>query len=229
MFTFALFATAKNSSSMRARALVAALTTLRAGLTRGMSARGAAGGPNPVQKPDELVGVCTVASPVVVRAAPRQEVRAQNLPHRCSFCLIVDRAEERVLVQKRVAWKETYPSHFDPCPGGVMGPDEAFEENAARELAEEMGIVTGSALAPQPPEPLFDFWFEDATIRNWGRLFKVTFEGDLADLSLQDEEVESVSWMGRAELARLLDTGPVCPDAALACRRWLASSETGPP
>ena len=62
--------------------------------------------------------------------------------------------------------------------------------------------------------------------RNWGRLFKVTFAGDLADLSLQEEEVESVSWMGRAELARLLDTGPVCPDAAFACRRWLASGET---
>ena len=159
----------------------------------------------------------------------RATVRAQNLPHRCSYCLVVDAAQQHVLVQKRVAWKETYPSHFDPCPGGVMGPDETFEENAARELAEEMGIVAGSALAPQPPEPLFDFWFEDATIRNWGRLFKVTFEGDLADLSLQDEEVESVSWMGRAELARLLDTGPVCPDAALACRRWLASSETESP
>ena len=161
-----------------------------------------------------------------VRTETRATVRAQNLPHRCSYCLVVDATQQRVLVQKRVAWKETYPSHFDPCPGGVMGPDETFEENAARELAEEMGIVAGSALVPQPPEPLFDFWYEDATIRNWGRLFKVTFEGELADLSLQEEEVESVSWMGRAELARLLDTGPVCPDAAFACRRWLASSET---
>ena len=212
-----------------------------------------------VQKPAELVGVCTRESSAVVpsaakpatkghtvptspdlrrltltilsqvRTETRATVRAQNLPHRCSYCLVVDAAQQHVLVQKRVAWKETYPSHFDPCPGGVMGPGETFEENAARELAEEMGIVTGSALAPQPPEPLFDFWFEDATIRNWGRLFKVTFEGDLADLSLQDEEVESVSWMGRAELARLLDTGPVCPDAALACRRWLASGEAGSP
>ena len=24
-------------------------------------------------------------------------------------------------VQKRVAFKETYPSHFDPAPGGVVG------------------------------------------------------------------------------------------------------------
>lgn len=212
---------------MRARALVAALTTLRAGLTRGMSARGAAGGPNPVQKPDELVGVCTVASPVVVRAAPRQEVRAQNLPHRCSFCLIVDRAEERVLVQKRVAWKETYAGHHDPCPGGVMGPDETFEGNALRELEEEMGIVCGSTLAPQAPEPLFDFWYEDDKVRNWGRLVKVRFDGDLGDLALQASEVESVQWCTRDELAALLEAGPVSPDSAVAAARWLRETAGG--
>ena len=54
-----------------------------------------------------------------------------------------------------------------------MGPDESFEENAVRELEEEMGIVLGSALAPQPLEGLFDFWYEDKRIQTWGRLFKV--------------------------------------------------------
>ena len=157
-----------------------------------------------------------------VSTETRAVVRAQNLPHRCSFCLVFDGAEQRVLVQKRVAWKETYPSHYDPCPGGVMGPDETFEENAARELEEEMGIEIGSDLAPQPIEALFDFWYEDDRIRNWGRLFKVVFEGEVADLKLQEEEVESVAWMGKAELAELLETGPVCPDAAVACRRWCA-------
>merc|ERR1719159_708441 len=130
-----------------------------------------------VQKPDELVGVCSRESPAVQRTAPRAEVRSENLPHRCSYCLIMDSAEERVLVQKRVAWKETYPSHYDPCPGGVMGPDETFEENAIRELEEEMGIVVGSALAPEPLVPLFDFWFEDGLVREWGQLLKLRFDG----------------------------------------------------
>ena len=102
-----------------------------------------------------------------VRTETRAVVRAQNLPHRSSFCLVVDGAEQRVLVQKRVAWKETYPSHYDPCPGGVMGPEETFEENAERELAEEMGIVVGSPLVPRQPEAQFDFWFEDERIREW--------------------------------------------------------------
>ena len=147
-----------------------------------------------MQKPQELVGVCSRESHEVVDSATRGEVRRLNLPHRCSFCLIVDEEDSRVLVQKRVAWKETYPSHHDPCPGGVMGPNETFEENAVRELAEEMGIVVGSPLSPAPLEKLFDFWFEDERVRNWGRLMKVRWLGDLDDLVLQESEVDSVQW-----------------------------------
>ena len=174
-----------------------------------------------VQQPAELVGVCTKVSSSVVRTASRADVRALNLPHRCSYCLVLDSEEHHVLVQKRVAWKETYPSHWDPCPGGVLGPAETFEENAVRELDEEMGIVIGSPLSPQL-EGLFDFWFEDDRVRNWGRLFKVHFGGELTDLRLQAEEVETAEWMDRVELARLLDVGPVSPDSAVAARRWLS-------
>ena len=176
---------------------------------------------NPVQRPGEVVGLCTRESPAVVGSAPRAEVRARNLPHRCSFCLVVDAAGERVLVQKRVAWKETYPSHYDPCPGGVMGPDETFEANGARELGEEMGIAATAA----DLEPLFDFWFEDDRVRTWGRLLKLTWDGDAGDLALQAAEVESAAWWPRADLARLLDRGPVCPDSAVALRRWLEDSD----
>ena len=174
--------------------------------------------PNPVQQPAELVGLCTRESHAVVGSAPRAEVRAKNLWHRCSFCLVVDASGERVLVQKRVAWKETYPSHYDPCPGGVMGPDETFEENGARELREEMGI----AVAPADLAPVFDFRFEDDRVRTWGRLLALTWDGAVGDLALQAAEVESAAWWDRADLAALLDNGPVCPDSAVALRRWLA-------
>jgi hypothetical protein len=58
-----------------------------------------------------------------------------------------------------------------------------------------------------------------------GARSQVVFTGEISDLKLQEEEVESVSWMGRAELSQLLETGPVCPDAAVACRRWLDESK----
>ena len=58
-------------------------------------------------------------------------------------------------------------------------------------------------------------------MRNWGRLLKVRFLGDLDDLTLQEEEVDSVTWLDRAELRALLETGPISPDAAVAIERWL--------
>ena len=38
-----------------------------------------------------------------------------------------------------------------------MGPDKTFEENAVREMEEEMGICIGSDLAPQQPEASLTF------------------------------------------------------------------------
>ena len=46
------------------------------------------------------------------------------------------------------------------------GYGESYEDNAVRELEEEMGI-TGACL-----ETLFDFWYSDNTCRLWGRLFR---------------------------------------------------------
>ena len=48
----------------------------------------------------------------------------------------------------------------------ATGFGESYEDNAVRELEEEMGI-TGACL-----ETLFDFWYSDDTCRLWGRLFR---------------------------------------------------------
>ena len=62
--------------------------------------------------------------------------------------------------------------NFCPCHGKVKrkqrlaGVGESYEDNAVRELEEEMGI-TGV-----PLETLFDFFYGDSTCRLWGRLFR---------------------------------------------------------
>ena len=74
-------------------------------------------------------------------------------PRRSSFIFVFDPAG-RLFVQRRAAAKETFPRHYDMAPGGVVGAGESYEENAAREAEEEMGI-TGV-----PFEFLFDFFYE---------------------------------------------------------------------
>ena len=96
-------------------------------------------------------------------------MRARNLPHRASF-IFVHNSAGALFVQQRVAWKETYPSHYDPAPvraarqraciqrltraaaavrhqGGVVDAGESYEDNAVREVAEEMGVVGGPRLS----------------------------------------------------------------------------------
>jgi len=74
---------------------------------------------NAVQKPDELVQLVDRHGNDV-GVAPRERMRKENLSHRASAVLVFN-SEGKIFVQKRVAFKETFPSYFDPAPGGVCG------------------------------------------------------------------------------------------------------------
>ena len=145
-----------------------------------------------------------------VGVAPRWQMRAQGLPHRATYVLIFNAAGE-LHVQRRTLSKDVYPGYLDPAAGGVVLAGENYEESAERELAEEMGI-RGVALAPG-----FDFWFDEAPVRVWGRVFVCRYDGPLV---LQAEEVESVCFL-RPE-AVLASAAPVTPDGLVAVRRYLA-------
>jgi 8-oxo-dGTP pyrophosphatase MutT (NUDIX family) len=100
----------------------------------------------------------------------------------------------------------------------VVGAGESYEENAAREVAEEMG-VTGAPLAP-----LFDFYFADAVTRVWGRAFRCTHDGPL---TLQASEVAGGEWMSVADAAARAQAGPCCPDSAAALREYVRRMDAG--
>ena len=166
-------------------------------------------------------------------------MRAGNLPHRASFVFLHNSAG-KLFVQQRVAWKETYPSHHDPAPvrrtasrplccaampgaeapltwrarpaqGGVVDAGESYEANAEREVEEEMGV------SGVPLTPLFDFFFQDSVSRVWGRAFRAVYDGPLR---LQASEVAGGTWLELAEVAALVEAGPVCPDSAAAFREY---------
>ncbi len=95
----------------------------------------------------------------------------------------------------------------------AAGSEESYEDNARRELQEEMGIRAGELTAH------FDFFFADATSRLWGRLFSCQWAGE--PIRLDPAEVESGAFMPIAAVTRLLQTGPVCPDSKVAVERYL--------
>lgn len=130
-------------------------------------------------------------------------IHEQRLVHRSVHVMLFD-SRGRLIVQQRHRDKQTYPLHWDiSCCGHVEesdypgGPDEQLErvyaEVAARELEEELGVVTRlERLAHFAP--ITGVHYEQL------RLFRGVSD---APLRLQAEEVEQAGARSRAELAAM--------------------------
>lgn len=146
----------------------------------------------------------------VIGVAERAKVRQENLCHRASYILVLDRAE-RILVQRRTLGKDFCPGMLDACAGGVVTTGEEMELSARRELAEELGIQD------VPLQSFGSFYATGEGYQVWGGLFSCCYEGPL---QLQAEEVSEVHWMSLAEIAAR--TSEFTPDSLLAIATWQA-------
>jgi pyrimidine 5'-nucleotidase len=156
----------------------------------------------------------------------RKDMRLHNLWHRATYILIKHEAEHveqhedcYVLVQRRSSQKDYCPGKLDPTPGGVVGHEETYLENAVREIAEEMGIDC-SVESKHQLIRLFTFSYEDEQVRVWGEFFELTYHGALKDLCVQEDEVDAVLRMSLDELYHRVDRQPddFMPDACHAMR-----------
>jgi 16S rRNA (adenine1518-N6/adenine1519-N6)-dimethyltransferase len=75
----------------------------------------------------------------VIGAARRGQVHANNLLHRAVHMLIFNSAGE-VFLQLRSRWKDRHPLTWDSSAAGHVNAGEEYDQSAARELREELGI-----------------------------------------------------------------------------------------
>ena len=138
----------------------------------------------------------------VLASTNRAEMRAKRLIHRATYAFIRN-SNNYFYVQKRSALKDYCPSFYDPCPGGVVGAGETYEDTNRREIEEEMGISFPSSSATAIKH-MFTFYYEDDRVRCWGDAWDVVYDGPL---KLQPEEVDSVHMMGMQEILDRFDAG----------------------
>jgi len=141
----------------------------RAGREWGAGASGGPAGP-PLDPAREEMCAVVDADNVVVGAATRKELVANRMRGRGSYVLLFDR-RGRLFVSRRSERKDVYPGRLDVVISGVVGAGESYEEAAARELLEEVGV------APPRLVPLATFPFEDPTCRVWARAFAAVADG----------------------------------------------------
>ena len=75
-----------------------------------------------------------------IGTATRQEVHENNSRHRAVHILIFNGTGE-LLLQKRSLWKDRHPLVWDSSAAGHVEANEQYDETAARELDEELGVA----------------------------------------------------------------------------------------
>jgi 16S rRNA (adenine1518-N6/adenine1519-N6)-dimethyltransferase len=75
----------------------------------------------------------------VLGSASRHEVHTQRLRHRAVHIFVFNAAGE-LFLQKRSRWKDVHPGVWDSSAAGHVNFGYEYDETAARELEEEMGV-----------------------------------------------------------------------------------------
>ena len=154
---------------------------------------------------DELVEIVDEEGRVE-RLVPRSTMRAANLRHR-SVAVVVVTNKGDVVAHRRADWKDVWPGRWDVCFGGVVAVGESWEAAAARELAEETGVVVDEAAL----RLLGETSYTDADVSAVGRVFAVAHDGPFRPA---DGEVAELVLVPGEELPAWLEGRPLCPDTA---------------
>lgn len=159
---------------------------------------------------DEIVTIVDERNNVIGNAG-RRAMREKCLIHRATYILVYN-AKGELFLQKRTMTKDIYPGHYDIAAGGVVQANETYEESAQRELVEELGIKEA------PLTPLFDFFYNEADNKVWGRVFSCVHDGPIV---LQAEEVASGAFLSLAEIRSLVKHALFTPDSLYLLDRHL--------
>jgi isopentenyldiphosphate isomerase len=163
---------------------------------------------------DELVDVVD-EDDRVIRQAPRQQVRRENLRHRAVYVLVFNR-NGQLFVHRRTQTKDIFPGYWDVAVGGVLAAGEGYERGARRELREELGIDG------VPLRPLFRLRYEDTRNRVAGVVYSCTWDQPVC---LQASEIAAGDWVDLDAVIERTQVEPFCPDGLEALRRYLSKLE----
>lgn len=181
--------------------------------------------------------VCTVTSPEnipIPNGHLRKEMRLQNIWHRATYIIVRNTFDVTgddtppIIVQKRSKFKDFGPGMLDAAPGGVVGFGETYEENALREINEEMGIdISKKNIQNNQLFHLFQFSYEDDRVRVFGECFEAIYNGPIESLVLQESEVERVFAISKAELNQRIRDHPedFLPDSLHAIKIYLSKDD----
>jgi isopentenyldiphosphate isomerase len=158
---------------------------------------------------DEIVDVIDAAGNTI-GVFTRRQMRAERLPHRCTYALVFNTRGE-LFIHLRTATKDLYPSHWDACIGGVLAAGETFAQGVRREIQEELGIDADA-------EELFPFCYEDHATTVQAMVYRLVHGGPFV---LQAEEIVRGEFSPLADVLERIKNEPFCPDGVQVLQEYL--------
>jgi len=139
-----------------------------------------------------------------IGAAMLAEVWQKGLYHRIATVFIEDE-QGRMLLQRRGSGVKLYPSCWDQAAGGHVDEGFTYEQTAANELAEEIGLhnVALKTIATHR----FNVQDDNRIINQFVRVFVARIPHD-TPLRPQADEVDTLQWFTAEELKRMIAEHP---------------------
>ncbi|MBO4252557.1 NUDIX domain-containing protein [Streptomyces griseorubiginosus] len=141
----------------------------------------------------------------------RQQAVREGWLHRVAVTVCRDECG-RILVHRRSEQLSRFPGHYEAVVGGAVDVGESYEQAAARELAEELGIRV-------LPRLLFTFLNRNGLSPHWLGVHQALVPDAVA---ADPDEVAWHGWLTEPELRSALLKWRFTPDSHEAFNRYLA-------
>ncbi|MCM1284410.1 MAG: NUDIX domain-containing protein [Muribaculaceae bacterium] len=136
----------------------------------------------------------------------RTMMRGDKVPegfYRLVVHICIFNEEGDMLIQQRQSFKRGWPGLWDLTVGGHVIAGETSRMAAEREIAEELGIQISLADKQPSLTVSFENGFDD--------MYTLERNVNLAELTLQEEEVQAVQWAAPDQVLRMIDEGTFIP------------------
>ncbi len=150
---------------------------------------------------------------LVVGVVERAEAIEKGWLHRVATTVCRD-PRGRILVRRRPDGISRFPGQYNWLIGGAAEAGESYEEAAARELSEELGVFG------VPVRHVFKFLCRGEISPYWLGVHEAVVRGALVP---EPTEIDWSGWFGEGELLEAVGRGEFVSDGVEALRRYLAA------
>ena len=156
---------------------------------------------------DELIDIYNEKNEDLNITKMRSEAHEKGLWHRSAHIWVYNDKSE-ILLQLRSSTKIIFPNKWDVSSAGHIGAGEIPIESAIRELKEEIDLSAAKEDLQFYRVNKQSSRFKNFLDKEFNYVYFLKFDGDIANLKLQEEEVSDLRFCNSEELRNEIYNNP---------------------